>query len=107
MSILEEVLLEEYARSLRISEALEAEIAGLPRGSIRERVVGGRSYYYLQYRDGSHVRSDYIPRDAVDSVRGQLQIRAEDIAALREQERARKQIERALGRDYVREHAGA
>ena len=107
MSVLEEVLLEEYGRSLRVSEALEAELAGLPRGSVRERVIGGRSYYYLQYREGGHVRSDYIPRDAVDGVREQLRLREEDIAALREQERSRRQIERALGRDYVRERAGA
>ena len=55
MSILEEVLMEEYDRSLRISRAIEAENALLPRGSVRKRMINGRPYFYLQYRDGTRV----------------------------------------------------
>ena len=103
--MLEEVLLEEYDRSLRVSRALEAELATLPRGSVRERTIGGGTYYYLQYRDGPHVRSEYVPRDEVSRVRKLLARRREVSDALREQERSRKQIERALGRGFIVEHA--
>ena len=107
MSVIEEVLLEEYERSGHVIRALETELAALPRGSLRERVVDGRTYYYLQYREGSHVRSDYVPRADAERVRAQVARRREVLAALREQERSRRQIERALGRGFIDEHAGA
>jgi hypothetical protein len=107
VSILEEVLVEEHVRSERVSRALTAELAGLPRGSVRERTINGRPYYYLQYREGSHVRSDYVPREDVEALREGLARRKEVVAALKEQERSRRQIEKALGRGFADEHAGA
>ena len=107
MSIFEEILLEEYERSSRISKALEAELERLPRGSVRERSINGKSYYYLQYRDGAHVRSVYLRRDDVEHIRNQLARRKEVQEALAEQEKTRKQIVRALGEEPIREHAGA
>ena len=101
MSILEEVLMEEYDRSLRISRAMEAENDSLPRGSVRKRMIGGRPYYYLQYRDGVHVKSEYVKAVDVDSVA------QENEAALKEQAKSRRQIVKALGRGYVDEHSRA
>ena len=72
MSILEEALVEEYERSERVSRALAAELADLPRGSVRERVIDGRTYYYLQYREGCHVRSGYVPRKDLEQLRKRL-----------------------------------
>lgn len=106
MSILEEVLKEEYERSRRISEAIEAELAELPRGSVRKRTVRGHTYYYLQYRVGKKVRSDYVRREDVEALRAKLARRREDIAALKEQEQTRAQIRRALGRRKANERAG-
>lgn len=105
MSILEEVLLEEYDRSCRLSRALEAELAELPKGSIRERVINGRIYYYLQYRDGVQVKSDYVRSSEVEELRRMIARRKELVKALKEQASAQSQIERALGRRFVREHA--
>lgn len=107
MSILEEVLVEEYERSLRVSGAFAAELADLPRGSVRERVINGRTYYYLQYREGNHVKSDYVPRRDLEQLRKRLMRRKEIAAALKEQERSRRQIEKALGRRFLDEHTGA
>lgn len=101
MSVLEEVLLEEYERSLRISAVLEEEIASLPRGSIRARKVRGREYYYLQYRDGKRVKSDYVKPEDVEHVREQIELRRNDVAALREQRRSQRQIEKALGKEVL------
>ena len=39
MSIIDEVLLEEYERSLRISRALENENRDLPKGSIQKKKI--------------------------------------------------------------------
>lgn len=97
MSVLEDVLKEEYARSLRMSQLMLEEIASLPKGSVREREIRGRIYFYLNHREGNKVVSDYIPAMEVDAVRAQVARRRELKAALKEQERSRRQIERALG----------
>lgn len=106
-SVLEEILLEEYDRSARMINALDAELASLPRGSIREKLIKGHIYYYLQYREGSRVRSVYIPKAEVSTLREQLESRARCIRERREQERTMHQIERALGRRLADERAGA
>lgn len=98
MSVIDEVLAEEHARSLRISNALKRELAELPRGSIRKRVIKGRTYYYLQYREGYQVKSDYVRRDEVEALRARLKRRKEVVASLREQQSTRKRIERVLGK---------
>lgn len=98
MSVLEDVLEEEHARSLRLSRLMEEELAGLPRGSVRVRMVRGREYYYLTHREGRHVLTDYVRADEVDALRSQLARRKELEAALKEQARSRRQMEKALGR---------
>lgn len=97
MSVLEDVLSEEYARSLRLSRLMEKELTTLPKGSVRVRTIRGREYYYLNHREGDRVISDYIPASEVEEVRAKVDRRRELKAALKEQERSRKQIERALG----------
>lgn len=98
MAVLEGVLEEEYQRSLRITAALEREVASLPKGSIRKRKISGHEYYYLQWRDGSHVRSRYVKHDEIEGLRRQLELRKSHVEALKEQEESRRIIERALGR---------
>ena len=97
MSVLEDVLREEYARSLRLSHLMEKELALLPKGSVRVRMIRGREYYYLNHREGDRVLSDYIPASEVEAIRAKVARRRELKAALKEQERSRRQIERALG----------
>ena len=106
-SVLEEILLEEYDRSARMINALDAELASLPRGNIREKLIKGHIYYYLQYRDGNRVRSVYVPKADVETLREQLKARSRCIRERREQERTMHQIERALGRRLADERAGA
>ncbi|MDO4437307.1 MAG: hypothetical protein Q4B77_05085 [Coriobacteriaceae bacterium] len=98
MSVLEEVLEEEYHRSVRLRMNLEREISALPKGSVRVRQIRGREYYYLNYREGDKVRSDYIPADEVDELREKIMRRRQLKAALAEQARDQKKLERALGR---------
>ncbi len=35
-------------------------LEGYPKGTLRRRTIKGGEYYYLQYRDGKHVRSQYV-----------------------------------------------
>ena len=107
MSVFEEVLIEEYDRSSRILRALKEENETLPRGSIRRRLVSGREYYYLQYREGKHVRSKYVKKADLESLQQDLRRRRENEKAIKELNKSRKQIIKALGREYINEHTNA
>lgn len=98
MSVLEDVLEEEYARSIRLLGLMEQEIGLLPKGSIRMRNIKGREYCYLNYRVGDKVKSDYVPAAEVDELRAKIERRRALVTAIREQKQSQKQIIRALGR---------
>ena len=98
MSVLEDVLEEEYARSSRLLGLMEQEIGLLPKGNIRMRNIKGHEYCYLNYRVGDKVKSDYVPASEVDELRAKIERRRALAAAIREQKRSQKQIIRALGR---------
>lgn len=98
MSVLEDVLKEEYARSCRLLGLMEQEICHLPKGSIRMRNIKGHEYCYLNYRVGNKVKSDYIPAAEVEELRAKIERRKALAAAIREQKQSQKQIIRALGR---------
>lgn len=98
MSVLEDVLEEEYARSSRLLGLMEQEISLLPKGSIRMRNIKGHEYCYLNYRVGDKVKSDYVPATKVDELQAKIERRRALAAAIREQKRSQKLIIRALGR---------
>lgn len=107
MTVLEEMLLEEYERSHRLIAAYQDDIAGLPRGSVGQKHVDGRTYYYLQYRDNGKVKSTYVRKADVELVIAAVNRRRELESSIREQERGIRQIERALGKRFIREHVEA
>ena len=105
MSIIEEVLIEEYERSCRISRALEQEIAELPKGSIQKKQINGSFYHYLMFRDADKVKTTYIPAEDVEELQKKIARRKEDIAALKEQKKSQRQLERALGKELRHDDA--
>ena len=104
MSIIDEVLLEEYERSIRISRALENENRNLPKGSIQKKRINNNEYYYLMFRDQGKVISQYVAETDVDKLARQIALRKENQKVLKEQEQSRKKIVKALGREYIDEH---
>ncbi len=48
---------------------LQGKLKDCTKGSLRKRMIKGREYYYLQYREDGHVRSDYIALDRIESIR--------------------------------------
>lgn len=97
MSVLEEVLAEEYARSKRLLDLMGAELAELPKGSIRTRNIKGHDYYYLNHRVGNQVKSDYIPAIELSEIQSKIERRKMLEQAVKEHKQTLKQIERALG----------
>ena len=61
------------------------------KGSLRKRLVNGREYFYLQYREGGHVKSQYVKAEDVD----QMQI---DIEARKELEKRSRELEDRLSK---------
>lgn len=53
----------------------QEEYDRLPKGSLSEKKAGTRTYYYLKYRDGKRVVSEYINKSRIDEVRIQLEKR--------------------------------
>lgn len=104
MTVLEEVLLEEYKRILRTEALIKKELEQLPRGYISIKKINGRNYYYLQFRQDSKVKSQYIKTAEVDAVREGLALRKKDMDALASLEKSKKAIVRALGRKIIDEY---
>lgn len=104
MSVLEEVLLEEYDRTKRIISALKKELNTLPKGSVQEKIIGGRKYSYLVYREGKNVRSDYIKKSDIEIVRNGIAKRKENETAIKELQNSINQITKAVGKDIINEH---
>ena len=49
-----------------------ARLASLPRGRIRAKTIRGVDYYYLQYRKGRSVKTDYIGKEVPSDLRDSL-----------------------------------
>jgi len=64
MSIIEGVLLEERERNLMMQKQYLLEISALPKGSIVKKSKKSGDYYYLTYRKGNKVVSDYLGKEA-------------------------------------------
>lgn len=54
---------------------LKAEMAKYPKGSIQERLVGGNTYYYLQYRERGKIKQDYLGNEVDSDFRKQIEAR--------------------------------
>ena len=59
---IKELLKEELGNSLRMERDYRRALAKLPRGSVVKKIIRGRAYYYLAYREKSHVRFLYKGR---------------------------------------------
>ena len=47
---------------------LQKKLEDYPKGTLRRRTIKGGDYFYLQYRDGKHVRSSYVHAEDVADI---------------------------------------
>jgi len=59
---IKELLKEELGNSLRMERDYRRALGKLPRGSVVKKIIRGRPYYYLAYREKSRVRFLYKGR---------------------------------------------
>ncbi len=72
MNLLLHTVMQEKQRIEYMLGAYQAELDALPKGTVSERAVGGNTYYYLKFRDGKKVISQYISKKDIDSLKSQL-----------------------------------
>ena len=83
---IKELLREELGNSLRMERDYQRELAKLPRGCIVKKIIGGRVYFYLAYREKDRVRFEYKGR----------KMENRDVAMYREAKRFRVQYRKLL-----------
>ena len=96
MSVLDEVLKEEYDRLIRMRSAISLEYDALPKGSISRKNIRGCDCYYLQYRMGNKIISKYIKRAELDDIAAKIERRRSLKKTLRDVDTEIKKIERTI-----------
>lgn len=72
MNLILSTVLGEKQRIEYMLQKYTASLAELPKGSISEKTVNEKTYYYLKYRDGKKVVSRYVGRHEIESLRQQI-----------------------------------
>ena len=57
---IKDMLNEELKNSIQIRKDYELALKDIPKGSLVRKVISGREYFYLAFRDGKKVKFDYI-----------------------------------------------
>lgn len=96
MSVLDEVLEEEYSRLVRMKDRMQVEYSELPKGYISRKKINGYECYYLQYRDGSKIVSHYIKPDEFEDLQAAIIKRKSLKESLKNIDTEMKKIERAM-----------
>jgi hypothetical protein len=68
MEILKNILSESKDYYLHAKEKIENRLKALPRGSVKKREIGGKFYYYLQFRLGNKIIQKYIGKDKPEEI---------------------------------------
>ena len=66
MNLLIRTVQKEKQRIDRMLAAYYKQLDELPKGSIAEKKSGQNTYYYLKYRDGQRVVSEYLGKDDIN-----------------------------------------
>lgn len=71
------MLLKEQKRNSDMIEIYKKEIESLPKGNLSAKNIRNNEYYYLKYREGKRIVTDYIGKnaDAISFLRKQIQKR--------------------------------
>ena len=72
MKVLKGVLSESWDYYQNLKAQIEARIKSLPKGSVKKRVLNGKSYYYLQYREGPKVVQKYAGKARPEKLEKQI-----------------------------------
>ena len=89
--------LEEYNTIEKELKQLKNSLSKYPKGVIRRRCIKGKEYFYLQYRDGKQVKSDYIRADEVSAISKMIEERKETEEKIRSLQTKAENYAKTLG----------
>ena len=55
--------------------ALEEQIALLPKGSVGQKTVNGKEYFYLRWTENKKRKEKYIPADEIETLNSNIEKR--------------------------------
>ena len=96
MTVLEQILIEEYERSKKQKELAKKVIKESIKGNIKKQIIKGNEYYYLQWREADKIKSKYIKKNELDNIKQQILRRNEAKKMLKTAKKDLKMLERAL-----------
>ena len=105
LSILQAELIDQYFRAQRGIEAYQKEIELLPRGYISNKIISGKAYSYLQWREGKKVHSRYIKKSELESVVIEIRKRRAREESIKRLEDSMKDIIKFMGRELIEYYA--
>lgn len=98
MKVLKGIIGESKQYYLDAKKKILDRIARLPRGSVKERIIHGRKYYYLQERKGEKVLQKYLGKDKPEELLKQIKERRLLRNELKKVNEALKILKRAEGK---------
>ena len=98
MRVLQGILSESKEYYLRTRNKIKKKIAGLPKGSVKEREISGKKYYYLQQRFGKKVVHKYLGKRRPEEVISRIKQRRVFSLELKKVNEALRIIKRSEGR---------
>lgn len=100
MKVLKGILSESKDYYVDTKRKIEKKLSGLPKGSIKERNISGKKYYYLQERKGNRVVHKYLGRNKPEELLKQIKQRKLLKNELKKVNGALRIIKRSEGRRH-------
>lgn len=70
----------------------------LPKGTLSPKKIGNQTYYYLKYRDGDRIVSDYVHKEDLENLTGLIEHRKHAELMIRSLKDELKKAKSLLGR---------
>ena len=100
MNILKGILSESKEYYLTTKDKIAKKLAGLPQGSIKERKIAGKIYYYLQHRIGKKVQHKYLGKNEPVDLLKQINERKALKVELKKVNEALRMLKKTEGRKH-------
>ena len=72
MNLIINTVMQEKQRIVYMIDRYKEALSCLPKGSLTERRIGEKTYYYLKYRENGKVISKYVPFKNAETVREEI-----------------------------------
>tara|TARA_B100000745_G_C19849480_1_gene282054 strand:- start:5 stop:310 length:306 start_codon:yes stop_codon:yes gene_type:complete len=98
MNILRGILSDSKKHYQEARRKILKQLASLPKGSVKERKISGKKYYYLQKRDGKRVIHKYLGKEKPEKLMKDLKLRKSLQGELKKVDEALRMIQKAQGK---------